>query len=233
MSRPVAIVTAASRGMGAAIARRLHAAGYRLALMSSSQQITGLAAEVQAASMQGSVTQPADLQALVELALEHYGRIDAVVNNTGHPPKGDLLALTDHDWQAGMELVLMNVIRMARLVVPVMQQQGGGSIVNISSFGALEPTLDYPVSSVGRAALAAYVKLFAQRYGPDHIRMNNVLPGFIDSYPVTENNLAAIPLQRAGKVEEIAGTVAFLLSEEGAYINGENIKVDGGMSRAL
>ena len=233
MSRPVAIVTAASRGMGAAIARRLHAAGYRLALMSSSQKIAGLADELQAVFMQGSVTQPADLQALVELAMGHYGRIDAVVNNTGHPPKGDLLALTDHDWQAGMELVLMNVIRMTRLVVPVMQQQGGGSIVNISSFGALEPTLDYPVSSVGRAALAAYVKLFAQRYGSDHIRMNTVLPGFIDSYPVAENNLAAIPLQRAGKVEEIAGTVAFLLSNEGAYINGENIKVDGGMSRAL
>lgn len=229
---PVAIVTAAGRGMGAACARELAARGYRLALLSPSGAATALARELNGVGRTGSVTREADLIALVEAAVQSYGRIDAVVNNTGHPPKGDLLELTDADWTAGLELVLFSVIRMARLVTPVMAGQGGGAIVNISTFGAIEPRLQFPVSSTGRAALAAFTKLYADRYASAGIRMNTVLPGFIDSFPTDEAIRTSIPLQRYGQVQEVARTVAFLLSADAGYITGQNIRVDGGLTRS-
>ena len=229
----VAIVTAASRGMGEAIARKLHAQGYKLVLMSGSERIIPLAEELGVKYLRGSVTNMADLRQLVALAQTSYDRVDVVVNNTGHPPKGDLLSLTDEEWLAGMELVLLNVIRLARLVTPIMQEQGGGSIINISTFAALEPSLQFPVSSTFRAALASYTKLFADQFGPDNIRMNNILPGFIDSYPVADETVAKIPLKRAGSVSEIAESVAFLASAKAGYITGQNIKVDGGLGRSV
>lgn len=231
--RKVAIITAASRGMGAAIARNLKSAGYELVLMSSSDQIVPIATELDAKYIQGSVTNLDDLKKLVDLAQTTYGRVDVVVNNTGHPPKGDLLEISDQEWQDGLEIVLLNVTRMAQLIVPIMSKNGGGSIVNISTYFAFEPSVAYPVSSAMRAALGSYCKMFADRYGEDNIRMNNVLPGFINSYPVDGATVAKIPLKRAGTVEEIANTVAFLASDEAGYITGQNIKVDGGLGRSV
>lgn len=229
----VALVTAASRGMGAAIARRLAADGYRLALMSRSDDVLNVADELDGIGYTGSVAEPDDLDAFVTRALDAYGRIDAVVCNTGHPASGDLLAIADADWHAGLDLALLNTVRMARLVTPVMERQGGGAIVNISTFGAVEPSLDFPVSSVVRAGLGAFVKLYAERYGPAGIRMNNVLPGFVETYDIDEATRARIPLERSGRVEEIADTVAFLLSDGGGYVTGQNIRVDGGLTRSL
>jgi len=141
----IAIVTAAGQGMGAAIARELDADGYKLALMSRSGTAKKLAESLHGLGLNGSVTDPDALQRLVDLTLQKYGRIDAVVNNTGHPPSGDLLEITDDDWHAGLELVMLNVVRMARLVTPVMLAQGRGTIVNISTFAAFEPDAAYPV----------------------------------------------------------------------------------------
>lgn len=229
----VAIITAASKGMGAAIARKLRSEGYELVLMSSSEAIIPIAEELQAKYVQGSVTELSDLKKLVDLALTTYGRIDVVINNTGHPPKGELLEISDKDWQRGLELVLLNVTRMSQLVVPVMKEAGQGAFVNISTYFAFEPSLAYPVSSAMRAALGSYCKMFADRYGEENIRMNNVLPGFINSYPVDGATEAKIPLKRGGTVEEIANTVAFLASAESGYITGQNIKVDGGLGRSF
>jgi len=229
----VAIVTAAGKGIGAAVARRLAADDYRLAIMSPSGGAEGLAGELGVVGLTGSVTSPDDLERLVEVTMSEFGRIDVVVNNTGHPPKGDLLEISDDDWRAGLELVLLNVIRMARLVTPTMQAQGGGAIVNISTFSAFEPSLTFPVSSVLRAGLGGFAKMYADRYGPDGIRMNNVLPGFMDSYPASEETIRRIPVGRYGKVEELAATVAFLASPEAAYVTGQNIRVDGGITRSV
>lgn len=229
----VAIITAASSGMGAAIARKFHALDYQLVLMSNSEKIIPIAEELGAKYLQGSVTELTDLASLVDLAMTSYGRVDVVVNNTGHPANGELLEIKDAEWYSGLELVLLNVTRMAQLVVPAMIKNGGGSIVNISTFAAFEPSLTFPVSSTLRAALGSYCKLFADRYGNENIRMNNVLPGFINSYPVDGATVAKIPLKRAGTVEEIANTVAFLASEEAGYITGQNLKVDGGLGRAV
>ncbi len=233
MSEKVAIVTAAGRGMGAACARELVAQGYQVSLMSLSERAVNLAQALGGLGMQGSVTEPEDLQGLVERTMEKYGRIDAIINNTGHPPKGELLEISDADWHTGLDLVMMNVVRMARLLTPIFQKQGGGAFVNISTFAAFEPSLSFPVSSALRAALGSYTKLYADRYAAENIRMNNVLPGYIESYPITEAIQAQIPMDRQGTVAEIAKTAVFLLSAGAGYITGQNIRVDGGISRSV
>ena len=230
---PVAIVTAAGRGMGAACARELADRGYAVVLMSQSGAAVDLARDLGGIGLSGSVTEPSDLAKLVDVAVDAFGRVDAVVNNTGHPPKGPLLQISDDDWHAGLDLLLLNVVRMARLVTPIMKEGGGGAIVNISTFAAEEPTLTYPVSSAIRAALSAFTKLYADQHAADGIRMNNILPGFIDSYPVDESILESIPMGRAGTVREIAKTAAFLVSAEAGYLTGQNIRVDGGLGRSL
>lgn len=120
----VAIVTAASRGMGAAIARRLAADGWRLALMSRSDDVLALAEELGAVGRTGSVASANDLARFVDAAMDAYGRIDAAICNSGHAPKGELLGISDEEWRAGMDILLMNTIRMAGLVTPVMERQG-------------------------------------------------------------------------------------------------------------
>lgn len=230
--KPVAIITGASRGMGAACARELYQNGYRLALMSPSgaQNIIN---ETKAIGMAGSVTEERDLQKLVEMASEKYGRIDAVINSTGHPAQGDILSITDQEWHAGLNLVFLNVVRLARLVVPIMFKQGKGAIVNISTFAAFEPNALFPISSSLRAALASFTKLFTDQYSDKNIRMNNILPGFIDSYDVDNKTIDTIPMRRTGSVIEIAKTAAFLLSDDSGYITGQNIRVDGGLTRSI
>jgi NAD(P)-dependent dehydrogenase (short-subunit alcohol dehydrogenase family) len=201
--------------------------------MSRSEEATDLARAVGGVGLMGSVTQEADLRTLVDKTLEAYGRIDAVVNSTGHPPTGDILDITDEEWHAGVDLVLLNVVRMARLVTPVMLRQGGGAMVNISTFSAFEPSATFPVSSCLRSALAGFTKLYTDRYAAEGIRMNNVLPGFVESFEVDEKTRASIPMQRPARMEEIAKTVAFLVSADASYITGENLRVDGGLTRSV
>lgn len=174
-----------------------------------------------------------DLERLVEAVMQRWGRIDVLVNSAGHGPRGPVLELSDADWHAGMETYLLNVIRPTRLVTPVMQRQGGGVIVNISSAWAFEPSDLFPTSAVMRAGLAAFSKLFADTYARDNVRMNNVLPGWIDSLPALEQRRDSVPLKRYGSSDEIAATVAFLASDGAAYITGQNIRVDGGVTRSV
>jgi len=231
--KPVAIITAAGRGIGAACARELARGGYAVALISTSERAEVLAGELQGIGVRGDVTRPEDLQALVQLTLHRWGRIDAVVNNTGHPAKGDLLGMTDEDWHHGLDLLLLSVIRMTRAVTPVMEGQKSGAIVNVSSLAAVEPDARFPVSSVVRAGLGAFTKLYADRYAKAGIRMNTVLPGFVDSYEVDAATLDSIPLGRAATVAEVAQTVRFLLSSEAGAITGQQIRVDGGLGRSV
>ena len=228
----VALVTAAGRGMGAAIARRLARDGYAIGLLSPGGTVEALAAELGGFAVKGSVTEPADLERLVKGALERHGRIDSVVVNVGHPPKGPLLEIPDADWHKGLDMAFLAVVRMARLVTPVMEKQTSGAIVAISSAWAFEPSQDFPMTTL-RAALGAWVKLYADTYAASGIRMNAVLPGFIDSLPEKAERRAAIPAGRYGTTAEIADTVAFLLSDGAGYITGQNIKVDGGLMRGV
>lgn len=231
--KKVALVTASGKGIGAGCAAALHARGYALALLSPSGSAERLAAKFGGLGVTGSVTSADDLKDLVDRAYERFGRIDVVVNNTGHPPKGDLLKLTDDDWHLGLDMMLLNVIRICKLVVPIMQKQEGGSIINISTAAAVEPNLKFPVSSVIRAGLGSFTKLFAESYAKDRIRMNNILPGMVDSFPEAPELVMKIPMGRYGTTAEIANAVAFLASEDSSYITGQSIRVDGGMVRAL
>lgn len=227
----VAIITAASKGMGLACAEKLASENYQLAILSRSSEIHDLATRLGGIAVQGSTDNVDDLSRLVDATLETYGQIDVVINNTGHPPKGDLLELTDEQWQEGMNLALMNVIRMSRLVTSHMSE--GGSIVNISTFGAKEPSLNFPISSVARTALSAYAKLFATKYGESGIRMNNILPGFIDSYKADQAIIDQIPMLRQGTPEEVAELALFLASDKSAYITGQDFLIDGGLVKSI
>ncbi len=233
-----AILTAAGSGMGAAIARKLAADGWSVAILSSSGKGEALAEELGGLGVTGSNLEPGDLKRLVDRTLERWGRIDAVVNSAGHGPKGPVLDLTDEDWHRGLDVYLMNVVRMTRLAVPPMLAQfakegRGGSIVNISTYATFEPEAAFPTSGVFRAGLAAFTKLVADKYAAEGIRMNNILPGFIDSLPEKEAFRARIPMGRYGRAEEIAEVAAFLASERSSYITGQNIRVDGGITRSV
>ena len=231
--RKVAVVTAGGKGMGAAIARALAARDYALVLMSPSGSAEALAEELGGIGVDGSVTRPEDLEALVAAAMKAHGRIDAVANNTGFAPKGPLLDIPDEDWHAGLDMVLLNVVRMARLVTPIMMAQAGGAIVNISTYAAVEPSSAYPVSAAFRAGLSVFTKLYADDHASSGIRINNILPGFTDTHGVDEAVAEAIPARRYGTPEEIGETAAFLLSDGAGYITRPNLRVDGGLTRSV
>lgn len=228
-----ALITAGGSGMGAAAARRLAADGFAVGILSSSGKGEALGNELGGFGVTGSNQSNDDLRRLVDGAMERWGRIDVLVNSAGHGPRGPILELTDEDWHKGMEVYFLSAVRPSRLVAPHMVAQGGGAIINISTFAAFEPDPVFPTSGVFRAGLASFCKLFADRYAADNVRMNNVLPGFIDSLPEKEAFRARIPLGRYGREEEIAATIAFLASEGGAYITGQNIRVDGGITRSV
>ena len=141
--------------------------------------------------------------------------------------------LTDEQWHEALDLVVLNVVRIARLVTPVMLQQGGGAFVNISTFSAFEPSPVFPLSSSLRAALAGFTKLYADRYAAEGVRMNNILPGFIESFEIDKETRRSIPMQRRGSLAEIAKTAAFLLSSDSGYITGQNVRVDGGLTKSV
>lgn len=230
----VALITAGGSGMGADSARALAADDFKVGILSSSGKGEVLAGELGGLGVTGSNKSEADLQNLVDAAMNEWGRVDVLVNSAGHGPRAPVLELTDADWHEGMEVYFLNAVRPTRLVTPIMQEQGGGAIINISTFAAFEPNPVFPTSGVMRAGLAAFSKLFADKYAAENIRMNNILPGFIDSLPEKEEFRSMIPMRRYGNsLNEIASVVAFLASPGGAYITGQNIRVDGGITRSV
>jgi NAD(P)-dependent dehydrogenase (short-subunit alcohol dehydrogenase family) len=232
-SGKVAIVTAGGSGMGAGAARKLAEDGFHIAILSSSGKGEALAGELGGIGVTGSNRSNDDLKRLVDLTMEKWGRVDVLVNSAGHGPRAPVLELSDEDWHDGMEVYFLSAVRPTRLVTPIMQRQKSGSIINISTFAAFEPDPVFPTSGVFRAGLAAFAKLFADAYAADNIRMNNVLPGFIDSLPEKQEFRDRIPMQRYGKTQEIAAVIAFLAADGGGYITGQNIRVDGGITRAV
>ncbi|WP_299347825.1 SDR family oxidoreductase [uncultured Maritalea sp.] len=229
----VALIVGGGSGIGADAARHFSENGWQVGILSSSGKGEALAQKLGGIGVTGSNQSVADLQKLTDLALAHWGRIDAVVSSAGHGPKGPVLEISDDDWHVGMDVYLLNVIRIAKIVEPIMQKQGGGSFVNISTYATFEPEALFPTSGVFRAALAAFTKLFSDKYASDNIRMNNVLPGFIDSLPETEDRRARIPMGRYGHVEEVSNLIEFLASDKSSYMTGQNIRVDGGITRSV
>lgn len=229
----VALITAGGSGMGAGAARKLAEKGYAVSILSSSGKGEALARELGGIGVTGSNQVEADLKSLVDAAMARWGRVDVLVNSAGHGPRGPILDLTDEDWHRGLDVYMLSAVRPSRLVAPIMVSQKSGSIVNISTFATFEPDPVFPTSGVFRSGLAAFTKLFADEYARHNVRMNNVLPGFIDSLPEKEEFRARIPMGRYGHTEEIAETICFLASEGAGYITGQNIRVDGGITRSV
>ena len=229
----VALIVAGGSGMGAGAARQLAQDGFKVAIMSSSGKGVALAEELGGIGYTGSNLVAADIEAFVALAAKTFGRIDVLVNSAGHGPRAPILELTDEQWHLGMEVYFLNAVRAARLVTPYMEKQGGGTIINITTFATFEPDPLFPTSGVFRAGLASFTKLFADKYAAQNIRMNNVLPGFIDSLPETEDRRARIPMGRYGKTEEVSSLIGYLASDNAAYITGQNFRIDGGITRSV
>jgi len=232
-TQKVALITAGGSGMGAAAARRLAADGYQVAVLSSSGKGEALARSLGGVGVTGSNQSTEDIRKLVDLAMERWGRIDALVNSAGHGPRAPILDIPDSDWHAGLEIYFLSAIRPIRLVAPIMAQQGGGAIVNISTAWVHEPSEMFPTSAVFRAGLASFTKIFADTYAARNVRINNVLPGWIDSLPATDARRDSVPMRRYGRTEEVAACIAFLVSEGAGYITGQNLRVDGGITRSV
>ena len=233
MSEKVCVIIGAGRGMGAATARLMHNKGYKLALMSPSESCETLAQELSGIAVRGRAENADDTQALFDDTMTAYGRIDSLLIHVGGPPKGDLLDISDEDWVKANEMILMPVIRMSKLVTPVMQKQGGGSIVNITTFSAFEPSLTFPTSSVYRVGVSSFTKLYSDRFGADNIRMNCLLPGITDSLDLPQKFADMSVFKRLAKAEEQARAAAFLLTEDSSYITGQSIRSDGGVTRSM
>ncbi|MEJ5902126.1 SDR family oxidoreductase [Ochrobactrum teleogrylli] len=229
----VAIITAGGSGMGAAAARKLAQDGYRVAILSSSGKGEALAKELGGIGITGSNLVNDDIKRLVDLTMDKWGRVDALVNSAGHGPRAPILELSDEDWHKGMEVYFLSAVRPIRLVTPIMEAQGGGAIVNISTAWASEPSAMFPTSATFRAGLARFTKIFADDYAAKNIRINNVLPGWIDSLPSTDERRDSVPMNRYGTTAEIAATIAFLVSDGAGYITGQNLRVDGGITRSV
>lgn len=231
--KKIAAFIASGSGMGADAAKHLHSKGYEIAIMSSSGKGESLARDLGGLGFTGSNLFSKDIKYFIDKVNKEFGKIDILVNSAGHGPKGDILEISDKDWIKGMEVYLLNVVRAVRIVTPIMLKQNNGSIINISTFAVFEPDSNFPTSSVFRSGLASFTKIYSDKYAKNNIRINNILPGFINSLPEKEEFLKKIPMQRYGKVSEISAVVEMLASDGGAYITGQNIRVDGGITRSV
>ncbi|MGO8503294.1 SDR family oxidoreductase [Rhizobium leguminosarum] len=229
----VAIITAGGSGMGSEAAKRLAADGFKVAILSSSGKGEALATELGGIGVTGSNQSNDDLKRLVDATMEKWGRVDVLVNSAGHGPRAPINEITDEQWHAGMDIYFMNVVRPVRFVTPIMQAQKSGAIVNISTAWVAEPSAMFPTSAVFRAGLAAYTKIYADTYAGDGIRINNVLPGWIDSLPATEERRDSVPMKRYGTSAEVAATISFLVSDGAGYITGQSLRIDGGLTRSV
>ena len=233
MKKKVAVLIAAGSGMGADAAKELYKKNFKIAIMSSSNKGKNLAKKLNGIGYVGSNLKNKNIKDFINIVLSKWNRIDVLVNSAGHGPKGDILNISDKDWIKGMETYFLNVVRATRIVTPTMIRQKRGAIINISTYATFEPNKNFPTSGVMRAALSSFTKIYADEHAKFNIRMNNILPGFIDSLKPKKEFIEEVPLQRVGKVEEISSVVSLLASDGGAYITGQNIRVDGGITRSV
>ena len=233
----VALMTGTGQGIGRGCAIEMVKAGYKVSLMSPSNRSIELAEELGGIGHRGSVLDVSDLEGMIHDTMTKYGRIDAIVSNMGHGgavPEaiktvgfdvnfdGPLLELSDELWHESLDMYVLNVVKIARIVTPILIEQGGGAFVNISSMNTIEPRAPYPMSML-RCALHSFSKLYGDRYARHNIRMNSLLPGFCENVNLSEQARREIPAQRPATFEEIWQACVFLASEGARYINGHSI----------
>jgi NAD(P)-dependent dehydrogenase (short-subunit alcohol dehydrogenase family) len=230
-----ALVVGGSSGIGAAAARALARDGHRVAVLARSEKTDAVAEEIGGLAIRGDYTAAGVIEDAVAQVVATWGRLDVVVLSGGHGPKGSMTELGVDDFAAGFDLYFYNVVRAAHAALPHMRAQGGGAIVSVSSASPTEPSPRFPTSMVARAAMTTWTKLFSTEVAADGVRVNNVLPGYTVADPaaVPAEWTATIPAGRAASYDEVGRVIAFLASDDAAYITGENLKVDGGFTRSV
>jgi len=237
-----AIVCGASSGIGLAVAEALAAEGANVSMLARRREVLELEAErIGGLAVRGDVTNPIDLERLVEKTVEAFGGIDILVNNSGGPPRGPVLELTADAVETAVELLLVSVVRLTNLCLPHLRRSGSGRIVNIASSSVREPIDDLALSNAVRPGVIGWAKTLAREVGPDGITVNSVAPGRIETARLAEafanrsraDALAAVPLRRFGRPREVGDVVCFLASERASYVSGAVIPVDGALTRGL
>jgi len=254
----VVIIGGGSKGLGRACADSLAQEGANLAICSrNAGELDRVAGEINAATgvevlaVAGDLSQLDDIQALVKRTVDHYGRLDILVNNSGGPPAGRAVDTSEEVWLQSIDMALMFFIRMSRESVLHMKDRGWGRIVNILASSVYQPIDNLVTSGVTRMGAVAYAKSLADEVGRDNILVNNVAPGYLltdrmmhifetrsqDTGANVEDLLQAhsstIPVGRLGRPEELGDLVTFLSSEKNSYTTGATILVDGGVVRSV
>lgn len=258
MMGKVAMVGGSSKGLGFAVARALAAEGVRVSLVSRDESAMKSAADrIRSETNAEVMTVAADLaeaggcEEWCQKTVYHFGGVDLLYAGTGGPPAGGFLGLDDGAWQAGFSLLVLSAIRLARFAIPVMKSRGGGSILFSTSSSVKEPIPNLTLSNVLRGSVAALAKSLAREFAADRIRINQIIPGRIDTDRVRgldsinakkaaisveeqkTRSLASIPMGRYGETDEFARAAVFLLSGAASYVTGATLQVDGGMIHSV
>ena len=254
----VAMVAASSKGLGYGIAQALAQEGASISIGSRTEADIESAAEQlrkeTGVSVLASVldsSEPESIQQWANITLKEFGGVDKLLVNAGGPPTGKFEDFSDNDWQAAFELNLLSAVRMIRAALPSMRERGGGSILTVTSMSVKEPIDMLILSNVMRSGVTSLVKSLSVQLAPDNIRLNNLMPGRINTdrlrsldglssekqgVPLTQiqaANYTKITLGRYGTIEEFGRTGAFLLSDAASYITGSSLAVDGGVLKTV
>jgi 3-oxoacyl-[acyl-carrier protein] reductase len=250
----VALVAASSKGLGRAVAEELAAEGARIVMCARGEDVLRKSADeirtrhaADVLDVVADVSDSAAARRLVDTALERYGRIDILVNNSGGPPSGTFENIAPEMWDAASQLLLKSVVGLTKLVLPGMKERRWGRILNVTSIAAKQPVEGLMLSNSLRAAVIGFARTLANEVAPFGVTVNNLLPGYTRTDRVEQLSRATgnapgaaftkwekeIPMGRLGEPREFAALAAFLASERASYITGSSIAVDGGWIRGL
>jgi 3-oxoacyl-[acyl-carrier protein] reductase len=247
LNNKIAMVAAASKGLGAAIADSLSAEGAKLSLCARSFERS---ADANVLKVPCDVSKAEDLQSWVDETIAHFGQVDILVTNTGGPPAAPFLQLAEEQWRLGIDGTLMNVVRLCKAVIPDMQKRKWGRIVHLTSLVAKQPNPLLTISSTLRAGLSALTKTLGDQVAKDGITVNAILTGHfltdrqrqladirskeqgITPQQYLDKAVQDIPMGRYGDPRELAEVVAFLCSDRASYLTGTSIQIDGGYIRS-
>ncbi len=251
----IALVAASSKGLGRAVAEELAAEGVNLVMCARGEETLRdtaasirQSANVQVIDVPADVSKPEDAQRVIKAALDAFGRVDILVNNSGGPPSGPFESMTAEMWDSAVHLLLNSVVSLTRAVVPGMKERRWGRILNITSIAAKQPIEGLMLSNSLRAAVIGFARTLANEVAPFGVTVNNLLPGYTKTDRVKQLAAAAnkpgagdiiskwereIPMGRLGEPREFAALAAFLASDRASYITGSSIAVDGGWIRSL